>query len=46
MQSKIAPYVVFFLVATAAVYTGNWLYSLRNKARIAPPDVVSINPTT
>jgi len=46
MESKNwKPLVVFFVVVTAAVFTGNYLYSLRNKARIAPPDSTSVTPT-
>jgi hypothetical protein len=45
MSSKAWHYVVFFVVATGAVYVGNYLYSLRNKARIAPPDAVTLAPT-
>lgn len=44
MESRVSQLVVFFLVGTAAVYAGNYLYSLRNKARIAPPDTTSVLP--
>lgn len=47
MQEKsIVQLVVFFVVVTAAVYTGNYLYGLRHKAKIAPPDTTAITPGT
>jgi hypothetical protein len=45
-KSHVVQFLVGFAILTAAVYTGNYLYSRWNKAKIAPPDSTAATPAT